>query len=65
MKTHIFCVGDKVWTGVFVMGKWQRMSTGIITKVNNGYYDVDIMGLHGGNPWITQHVSLEPYTEDK
>lgn len=52
-------IGQKVWTGVFVAGDWQRMAAGIVTAWHQGYYDVDIMGIHGGNPWITQHVHLE------
>ena len=61
MQTNVFKIGQKVWTGVWVMGKWQRMAVGIITAVYSGYYDVDIMSLHGGAPWITQHTILEDY----
>jgi hypothetical protein len=56
-------IGQKVWTGVFVSGVWQRMAKGIVTAWHQGYYDVDVMGLHGGNPWITQHVHLEECNE--
>ena len=58
-KQFGWTIGEKVWTGVFVCNKWRRMSPGIITMVHSGYCDVDVMGLHGGNPWITQHVYLE------
>lgn len=52
-------IGSHVWTGVHVCGKWQRMAQGIVTEWCNGYWKVDVMSLHGGAPWITNHVHLE------
>ena len=54
-------IGQKVWTGVFIGSEWQRMASGIIVAVHDGYYDVDIMSLHGGAAWITQHTYIEPF----
>lgn len=59
-----FKVGDKVYTGVFVCGEWRRMASGIITKVG-GCYEVDVMSLHGGAPWLTYHTHIEHFTESK
>ena len=55
----MYSVGQKVWTGVWVYNEWHRMALGIIVAVHSGYYDVDIMSLHGGAPWITQHDYVE------
>lgn len=53
-------IGQRVWTGVYVLGKWQRMALGVIVAIHSGYYDVDVMSLHGGAPWITSHTYIEP-----
>lgn len=50
----MFKIGDKVYTTVFSLGKQQKMSLGIIVAVHSGYYDVDIMSIHGGAPWIVK-----------
>ena len=59
-------VGDKVMTGVFVLGRFQPMSPGIVTAQtpDGTVSDVDVMSLHGGAPWIrkeaTSHLQLIP-----
>ncbi len=55
-------IGQRVRTNVFVGTKKQPMSIGIITEVKDGYCLVDVMGLHGGRPWITAHTydQLDP-----
>jgi len=45
-------VGQTVETSVSVCGERRPMATGKIVAVHSGYCDVDIMSLHGGNPWI-------------
>jgi hypothetical protein len=50
-------VGRKVRSGVWVGGTWQPMALGIIVAVHSGYCDVDIMGLHGGAPWVVQYTN--------
>ena len=46
-------IGDKVVTGVFVLGKFQPMSEGIITRrIDSQLVEVDVMSLHGGRPWL-------------
>lgn len=61
MSERPFKIGDKVNTTVSVCGIPQLMAQGIVTGVHSGYCDVDVMGLHGGAPWIQQHAdsSLE------
>lgn len=56
-------IGHKVWTGVFVGGEWVRTAMGVVVGIHSGYYDVDIMSLHGGAPWITQQTHVEPVDE--
>jgi len=48
-------VGDIVRLGVFVGGKWKPMSLGQIVAIHSGYIEADVMGIHGGKPWI--HLS--------
>lgn len=50
-------VGRRVRSGVWVGGTWQPMALGIIVAVHSGYCDVDIMGLHGGAPWVVQYTN--------
>ena len=58
-------VGDRVRTGVFVLGAWQPMSIGdVVAQTPDGTVsDVDVMSLHGGQPWIhkeaTSHLRRE------
>ena len=61
----MYQIGQKVWTGVFVCGEWQRMAAGIVIEIHSGYYSVDIMSLHGGKPWIVDCVYLEKYEDKK
>jgi len=56
-------VGSRVRSGVYVLGKWQPMHVGIVTRdYGDGSYDVDRMSLHGGRPWVVRerHLQLEP-----
>jgi hypothetical protein len=53
-------IGDRVRTGVYVMGEWRPSSSGIVvSKSSDGTLaDVDIMSLHGGRPWVrTEQIS--------
>jgi hypothetical protein len=52
-----FQAGQKVRTGVWVGCDWHEGSPGIVVAVHDGYCDVDIMGLHGGAPWIVQYTN--------
>lgn len=47
-------VGDKVRTGVYVVGEWEPMHLGIVTAISNDgtLANVDVMSLHGGKAWI-------------
>lgn len=46
-------VGDKVQTGVYVLGQWRPMYDGIvIDRVNDELVKVDVGSLHGCQPWI-------------
>jgi len=47
-------VGDKVKCYTEIGGKMVEMHTGIVTGLQDGYYIVDRMSLHGGAPWISQ-----------
>ena len=59
-------VGDRVRTGVYVLGKWVPMSLGVVTdmSLDKSTALVDVMSLHGGAPWIhreqTSHLRKEP-----
>jgi hypothetical protein len=56
-------VGSRVRCGIYVMGVWVPMHSGIVTHdYRDGTYDVDRMSQHGGAPWIVreQFVRLEP-----
>lgn len=59
-------VGDRVRTGVYVIGEWHPMSLGIVVAVSTDGSTamVDVMSLHGGAPWLrtemTSHLRLEP-----
>ena len=59
-------VGDRVRTGVYVLGDWVPMSPGIVTELSadKSLALVDVMSLHGGAPWIrheqTSHLRKEP-----
>lgn len=57
-------IGAKVWTGVHFCGEWHRTALGVVTGIHSGFYDVDVMSLHGGSPWITQHTHLEAYEDN-
>lgn len=58
-------VGDKVRTGVYVLGKWIPASIGVVVaqSFDGSVSDVDVMSLHGGAPWVrkeqTNHLCLE------
>ena len=45
-------VGDKVKCYVEVGGALVEMHTGIVTELQDGYYIVDRMSLHGGASWL-------------
>lgn len=47
-------VGDRVRTGVYVCGEWVPMTLGVVTSISGDgtLANVDVMGLHGGRPWI-------------
>jgi hypothetical protein len=47
-------VGDRVKCYVEVGRKMVEMHTGVVTGLQDGYYIVDRMSLHGGAPWISQ-----------
>jgi hypothetical protein len=59
-------IGDRVRVGVYVMNEWRPMQVGIVvSKSSDGTLaDVDIMGLHGGRPWVNtervNHLRKEP-----
>jgi hypothetical protein len=59
-------VGDKVRTGVYVMGEWKPMASGFVVaqSCDGSVSDVDIGSLHGAAPWIhkevTSHLRLMP-----
>jgi hypothetical protein len=55
-------VGSRVRCGVYVMGEWVPMHSGIVTHDHgDGTYDVDRMSLHGGRPWVERecHVRID------
>lgn len=47
-------IGDKVVTGVFVLGEFKPVYTGIVVaQTGDGTVsDVDVGSLHGCRPWI-------------
>jgi hypothetical protein len=45
-------VGDRVKCYVEVGRELVEMHTGIVTELQDGYYIVDRMSLHGGAPWL-------------
>jgi hypothetical protein len=47
-------IGDKVKTGVYVLGEWMPMYIGIVVdqSIDQTISKVDVMSLHGGAPWI-------------
>lgn len=49
-------VGDKVQTGVYVLGEWTSLQTGIVVSrsCDGTVCGVDVMSLHGGAPWVLQ-----------
>lgn len=47
-------VGDRVKCYVEEGGEMVEMHTGIVMGVQDGYYIVDRMSLHGGAPWLSQ-----------
>lgn len=52
-------IGDKVQAAVFVGNKRIPTHTGIVVNKNKdgSICDVDIMGLHGGAPWIKKEAT--------
>lgn len=56
-------IGDMVRLGVFVCNEWRPMSLGKVVAVRDGYIEADVMGIHGGEPWIQMcqhgHYMLE------
>ena len=61
-------IGDMVRLGVWVCGEWQPMSLGKVTAIRDGYIEADVMGIHGGAPWIqtsqNYHYMLESEYQD-
>lgn len=59
-------VGDRVRTGVYVCNEWKPMHLGVVVAISNDgqLARVDVMGLHGGAPWIrneqVSHLRKEP-----
>ena len=59
-------VGDRVRTGVYVLGDWKPCSVGYVVSVSNDgiLAEVDVMSLHGGAPWVRleqiSHLRKEP-----
>lgn len=51
----MFKIGELVRTGVYVCNEFVPMALGRIVSVHDGYCDVDVMGLWGGEPWIQSH----------
>jgi hypothetical protein len=47
-------VGDRVKCYIEVGGEMVEMHTGIVTGLQDGYYIVDRMSLHGGAPWLSK-----------
>lgn len=49
-------IGDKVQTGVYVLGEWRPVHVGIVVSqtYDKSVSSVDIMSLHGGKPWIVR-----------
>lgn len=47
-------IGDKVVTGVFVLGEFKPVYTGIVVAQNcdGTVSDVDVGSITGGRPWI-------------
>lgn len=54
MNAYEIKIGDKVETGVFVLGEWKPLYAGIVIdqSTEGSLSKVDIMSLHGGAPWI-------------
>jgi hypothetical protein len=52
-------VGDTVTTGVYVLGEWKGMQQGVVVSQSSdgSVSDVDVMSLHGGQPWIRKEVT--------
>lgn len=52
-------VGDRVRCGVYVLGEWYPTYVGIVVSqtVDGSVSGVDVMGLHGGAPWVHQEVT--------
>lgn len=51
--------GQKVQCGVYVCGEYRPTYIGVVTRVCSGYCEVDIMGLHGGAPWVIKKTNSE------
>ena len=51
MTTDIV-VGDMVRLGIWVCGEWQPMQLGKVVTTQGGFIEADVMGIHGGAPWI-------------
>jgi hypothetical protein len=47
-------IGDKVRSGVYVLGEWRPMHIGIVVSqtADGSVSGVDRMSLHGGAPWV-------------
>lgn len=52
-------IGDHVQTGVYVLGEFKPVYTGVIVGVLYGLFQVDIGSLHGCQPWI--HLEQESH----
>jgi hypothetical protein len=68
MENEMMKVGDKVRTGVYVLGRFQPMSLGIITRrIDDQLVEVDVGVVHGCASWkrIEQesHLRLEETLE--
>lgn len=59
-------VGDYVRTGTYVLGEWRPSYLGEVVSVSDDgtVAQVDVMGIHGGRPWIrfeeTRQLRKEP-----
>jgi hypothetical protein len=65
MEQRSIKVGDKVRTGVYVIGEWRPIGCGVVvSQSDDGSVSVvDKMALFGGAPWCVQEATsnLRPF----